>query len=344
MPVTWVVGASGLLGRHTVALARHRQHQLVHTPVPWQEDKQAVLDALCRGTEQLLRAAGGDGRWNLVWVAGAGVVGTSGEALLLEREVYDAFLSQLADQLVGRGRSNASLFVASSAGGLYAGSSGAPFTEASEVRPLAPYGFNKLAMEESTRAFTAATGVPVMIGRISNLYGPGQNVAKAQGLITQLAKGYLLRQPVLLYVSLDTIRDYLYVGDCARMIVRAVELMLPAQRAASKAQRAAGKDVRRGPDLPTPEPGLAVVKILASGRGTSIAELVGTFQRLFKRRVPLVLGDSPNRKFQVRDLRMRSQVWTKLDQNALTTLPAGIGATIADLSARIRTGELRAIR
>jgi UDP-glucose 4-epimerase len=316
VPLTWVVGASGLLGRSTSALAQHRHHDVLRTPVPWEGDRDTVVSALLDGAEQLLRRADGQ-RWNLVWVAGAGVVGSSPEALAAELAVYQTFLSELAGLVSRQQTRNASVFLASSAGGVYAGAADPPFSELTPVSPLAAYGATKLAMEEATHAFVQQTGLPAMIGRISNLYGPGQNISKPQGLISQLAKAYLLRTPILLYVSLDTIRDYLYVGDCARMVVRAVELMRADERSAA----------------PT-------VKILASGRPTTIAELLGVFQRLFKRRAPLVLGDSPNRKLQVRDLRMRSQVWTELDRFMSTPLPAGIGQTINDLSARQRSGEL----
>jgi len=48
-----------------------------------------------------------------------------------------------------------------------------------------------------------------MVGRMSNLYGPGQNLKKVQGLISQMCLRVLTRQPLVLYVPLDTIRDYL---------------------------------------------------------------------------------------------------------------------------------------
>lgn len=316
MPVTWVVGASGLLGRSTSTLASRRGHDVLRSAIPWEDDRDVVVSALLDGAEQLLRRAGRE-RWNLVWVAGAGVVGSSAAALAHELAVYQTFLTELEGLLARRSGTNASLFLASSAGGVYAGAAEPPFTEATVVSPLAAYGQTKLAMEAAMTSFVEHTGLPAMIGRISNLYGPGQNIAKPQGLISQLAKAYLLRTPILLYVSLDTIRDYLYVGDCARQVVHAVELM-----------RA---------DAPSTSP---TVKILASGRPTTIAELLGIFQRLFKRRAPIVLGDSPNRRFQVRDLRMRSHVWTELDRFSTTPLPSGIGQTIEDLMGRVRTGEL----
>ena len=316
MPVTWVIGASGLLGQPTYEQACRRGHLVLRSHIPWDSDPADAATALHAAATDLLETAGAE-RWNVIWVAGAGVVGTPPQDLENERLAYADFLQRFSKALGRRGTRNGSLFFASSAGGVYAGSSGSPFTEDSSVQPLAPYGHNKLAMEDLTRTFVAETGVPAMLGRISNLYGPGQNLAKAQGLVSQLAKAYLLRRPLMLYVSLDTIRDYLYVGDCARMVLRAVERMSAAQ--------------------PSSHP---VTKILASGQPTSIAELLGVFMRIFKRRAPLVLGDSPNRRLQVRDLRMRSVVWNELDHGVSTTLPAGIRATVEDLAARLRAGEL----
>ncbi|MBA3529913.1 MAG: hypothetical protein H0T91_11530, partial [Propionibacteriaceae bacterium] len=67
VPVTWVIGASGLLGRHTYGVAQRRGHLVLRRFVPWQEDSTLVLDALRSGVDEMLSAAG-DGRWNVVWV------------------------------------------------------------------------------------------------------------------------------------------------------------------------------------------------------------------------------------------------------------------------------------
>ena len=79
------------------------------------------------------------------------------------------------------------LFVASSAGGVYAGSSDPPFTERSVPRPISPYGRQSWNTSVSATLWGEAHGIPVLIGRIANLYGPGQDMSKAQGLVSQLA-------------------------------------------------------------------------------------------------------------------------------------------------------------
>src|SRR5699024_9202621 len=101
----------------------------------------------------------------------------------------------------------------------------------------------------------ADVGVPVAIGRLANLYGPGQNLEKPQGLISQLSLSHHTAVPVNVYVSLDTLRDYLYVDDAAALVVDLVETI-----AAS------------------PGSG-AVTKILASGHSVSVAALLGELNR-----------------------------------------------------------------
>jgi UDP-glucose 4-epimerase len=327
-PLTWVIGASGLVGKAVWRDASHHGHDVRRFPVTWTASAADQRSALKTGLD-VMAAQGVHRPWNIVWVAGAGVVGSSPETLQTEAEVFAAFLAEVADVAASdalapptpaaRAGGLRSLFFASSAGGLYAGGTAPPFTEFSAVAPLAPYGHQKVVMESAVAEFARGTAVPTMIGRLTNVYGPGQNLAKAQGLVSQLGKAYLLRRPLSLYVSLDTIRDYVYVDDCARMIVAGVDRLSAGARA----------------DAP-------VVKIVGSGQPVSIAALLGEFRRLFRRRPPVVLGDSPNRRFQVRDLRMDSAVWPEFRCYARTTLPTGISSTVADLSARLRAGALAA--
>ena len=300
MPVTWVVGSTGLLGGAVLRGMRMDDHQVLVQPVDW-ADPSSARRALQVGTSTLLDAARGRGEcWRVAWCAGAGVVGTSPADLDAEVATFVAFLDDLAATGVP-----GALFVASSAGGLYAGARGAPFTEAHPVQPLAPYGWAKLEIEQRARDFADRTGSAVLLGRFSNLYGPGQNVDKPQGLITQLLRSYLTGQPVSLYVSLDTLRDYLYADDAAAMVIDGLNRVAALVGARDR----------------------VVVKILSSGRSVSVGTLVAESRRVLKRPPLVVLGSSPNARFQVRDLRLRSLVWPELQARTFTTLAAGIAAT-----------------
>ncbi|MET0976397.1 MAG: NAD(P)-dependent oxidoreductase [Leifsonia sp.] len=308
----WVVGARGLLGRGLVERLQARPGWSVAAvaPLPW-GDPTAFTAAVASGLDQLAAAVStggaGDG-WAVIWAAGAAVTNSPRERLDAELAQLDVALREL-ERARERGldpRAGA-VFYASSAGGVYGGSEHPPFDENTTPRPLAPYGRFKLEAEELVRGFAERSGVPVLIGRIANLYGPGQSLDKMQGLISHLARAQLTPQPASIYVSLDTLRDYIYVLDCADLVIDCVA------RVASS-------------------PGPAVVtKIIASGQSVTIADLLGYFRLISKGKPHAMLGSNAASALQAHDLRVRSIVWPDLDVRQLMPLPAGIHATIEDL-------------
>jgi UDP-glucose 4-epimerase len=293
--VAWVVGAGGLLGSAVCRRLESLGREVRSTAVPW-GDREASVEALLRAAGELPAAD-----WEVYWCAGAGVIATSQADLDTEVSVLESFLDRW-DPAPGPGRG---LFLASSAGGVYAGSTGAPFTEHTEPAPISPYGLAKLRAEEIATAFAVRTGTGLLVGRLSNLYGPGQDVGKPQGLITQLCRAQLTRQPLSIYVSLDTMRDYLFVDDAARMAVSTLDAVLPGGRRA--------------------------LKVLASERSSTIGAVLGDLHRITRRRPPIVQGTSANARFQVRDLRLRSVAWPHTAGLASTPMVSGIAATLRSL-------------
>ncbi len=303
----WIVGARGMLGT-AVARAAELSGSTVHrSAVPWSEPERAV-EVLAADAHRILSE---HDDVTLVWCAGAGVVATAPEALATEVSTLRSALAGLVDARRSHPDTAVRMFLASSAGGVYAGSVDPPFTESTVPRALAPYGEAKLAAEDAVREL-AHHGISVMIGRLSNLYGPGQDLAKPQGLISQLCRAQWQRTPLTMYVSLDTARDYLFVRDAAHMVLAGTRLLAD-----------------------EPE-GTVVVKILASQSPTSLAMLIGELRRVSRRRPPIIVGSSPHARFQARDLRFRSEVWPSLDSLASTLLPAGIHATLEDVSEGLR--------
>ncbi|MBX7445440.1 MULTISPECIES: NAD(P)-dependent oxidoreductase [unclassified Arthrobacter] len=305
----WVVGAGGLLGRGLVSALRTRGHEVLTTSIPWLKAEDAKV-ALRAGAEQLRDVAGGR-PWVIAWCAGAGVTGTSQQELDSELDVFNSALNSFAKTLCGPDSAPGRFFLASSAGGVYAGSPNPPYSEESAPQPLAPYGFAKLAAEQAVAEFAAISGTRALIGRVANLYGPGQNLAKPQGLISVFAKAYLTGQPVSVYVSLDTLRDYIFIEDAAALIADCLD-------------RLSASDV---------VPGQTVTKIIATQRADTIGALIGACKTVFKRKPRIVLGASPFAKAQAHDLRLRSVIWTELDNRQFTPLPVGIDATVRDMQA-----------
>jgi UDP-glucose 4-epimerase len=326
-PLTWVIGRGGLLGQSLeAAFDPTGSPELLWRPpepIAWSAPSAGALD-LRHQVADFLRAAG-DRPWSVAWCAGAGVTDSSGQALRLEL----AALAETLDALAAAPRgSDGAFFFASSAGGVYAGVGAPPYDESSPVRPLGAYGQAKLDGEALVRAWSHRTGTPSLIGRIANLYGPGQNLAKAQGLISQICRSHLTGQPVSIYVSLDTLRDYFFAPDCADLIVAGLARLRQEQSATQ-------------PDaVPGVVTGLVTTKILASQRAITIGAVIGEMRRIFKRSPRVVLGASPISALQARDLSLRSRVWPDLDRRTLTPFPVGVAITAADLLRRLQVGAV----
>lgn len=295
-PLTWIVGAGGLLGRRVVARA---PGPLFHAPrIPWQA--RSAADVLAAAAHDLKREASDAGTpWQVLWCAGSGMTSSSAEALEQEVRLFDALLDALDAAPQG------AVFLASSVGGVYAGNPNPPYSEASAPVPLAPYGRTKLRMEEAVHEWARRTGCQALIGRIANLYGPGQNLDKPQGLVSQVCANYLRRRPTSIWVSQDTLRDYLYVEDCADLIHDSMDRL-----------RLEGG---------------SATKILGSGQSVTISAIIGEVKRVIGRKPDVLFARSANARFQVPDLSVRSIQWPDLDDRDHTPLGVGIARTIADL-------------
>lgn len=305
-PESLVFGGGGLLGTAVLGELRRRARSAEAARIPWEDPDaaRAIGDAVAAALES--------GATRLWWCAGAGVTATTPEALEQESALLEAFAS--AVELAASRPSVPTVFFASSAGGVYGGSADPPFTEQTEPRSLGAYGTAKLRAEALLSGL-AAHGVPVAIARIANLYGPGQDLAKPQGMISRLFVAQETGQPLNVYVPLDTMRDYLYAEDAARICVDFVD------RVASR-------------------PAAAVVKIVATGRSVTVGALISEVNRICRRRPPLVLAASPFAGQQGRDLRLRSRVWTDLDRVAPRPLGAGMGAVRQEIRRQLQTGRL----
>lgn len=309
--IAWVIGGRGLLGRAVGAEieARDGWSLLETDPLPW-TDAEALIAAVRATAQRLRSSSSGDGNtWAIIWAAGAAVTSTSQAQLDAELEQLERVLDAIGGELT-QPRNPGVIFYASSAGGVYGGSSNPPFSELTVPVPISPYGEFKLRAEAIVLGFAQAHAVSSLSGRIANLYGPGQKLEKMQGIISQIAKAQMSATPASIYVSLDTIRDYIYVYDCAALICDSLDRLAAVQRADGV---------------------IHSTKILASGEGTTIATLLGYFRTVSKGHPHVMLGSSAAASLQAHDLRLSSRVWPDLDYRDLTPLPAGIHATILDI-------------
>ena len=166
----------------------------------------------------------GNEPWSIFWCAGVGTVTSTDSVLLGEEIIVGHLLNALWERFKDRNQ-NGSLFFSSSAGAMYAGSESPPMSESTEVVPLSSYGLQKDRLEKLFVHFSLRSGARAVVGRIANCYGPLQNRDKGQGLITSICQQTLLQKPVNIFVGLDTMRNYIYVDDAAKIAIRMMSSM-----------------------------------------------------------------------------------------------------------------------
>lgn len=322
--LTWVLGRGGLLGRNvesaTTASAGTAELWHAARTISWNDPSTANLQIELEVARFFRRAEQLVVPWRLLWCAGAGVVATSREELAQETALVRRLVGGVSRHLASTPSlaSTGTIFFSSSAGGVYAASKAPqPFDESSPARALAPYGDAKLVQEALFTSAFEEHGVDVVIGRFSNLYGPGQNLTKPQGLIAHIGRAALRREPVSIYVPLDTIRDYLYAADAGRMVVAALE------------SRGREREAGTSPDV--------VTKIFAAEVGTTVASVLGAWRQVLHRPLRVSLAASPVAQLQPRVLSFRSSVWGHV-RGQPKMLTSGIEALRRDQLSRLSAG------
>jgi len=125
-------------------------------------------------------------------------------------------LQVLREQPVGR------IIFVSSGGTVYGPPRYLPIDEDHPTNPLTAYGITKLAIEKHLQMFTHIHGVPSMILRVSNPYGPRQRIETAQGAVGVFLHRALAGAPIEIWGDGETTRDYIYISDVAEVCARAV--------------------------------------------------------------------------------------------------------------------------
>jgi dTDP-glucose 4,6-dehydratase len=100
------------------------------------------------------------------------------------------------------------------------------FTEETAYAPNSPYSASKAASDHLVRAWHHTYGLPVLTTNCSNNYGPYQFPEKLIPLIIQKA---LLGEPLPIYGDGGNIRDWLFVEDHCRAILRVLEAGRPGE-------------------------------------------------------------------------------------------------------------------
>lgn len=171
-------------------------------------DREAVRAALAEGTDAIINLAAESHVDRSIASADeflrTNVIGT--QVLLdaaRERRVH-RFLHISTDEVLGSLPEDESAF----------------FTEDSPYAPNSPYAASKAAAEHLVRAAHHTFGLDTVTTRCGNNYGPRQFPEK---LIPLLLSNALHDEPVPVYGDGRNVRDWIYVEDHCRAILRALE-------------------------------------------------------------------------------------------------------------------------
>ena len=101
-----------------------------------------------------------------------------------------------------------------------------PFTEKNQYRPNSPYSASKASSDHLVRSYFKTYRVPAIITNCSNNYGPYQFPEK---LIPMVIKNVLQRSAIPIYGDGKNIRDWLYVRDHCKAIIKVLECGNPGE-------------------------------------------------------------------------------------------------------------------
>jgi UDP-glucose 4-epimerase len=107
---------------------------------------------------------------------------------------------------------------ASTGGSIYGEGGDIPKSETDNPLPVSPYAIGKLTIEHYLRYFKVKHHLDYMSVRISNPYGEFQALHAKQGVIPVFVENVLLGKPLTVLGDGSMERDYIYVGDVAKII------------------------------------------------------------------------------------------------------------------------------
>lgn len=146
--------------------------------------------------------------------------------LSVVRPAYDAEVNILGSlNLLQRARQHGvqRVIYASTGGAVYGEPQYLPCDESHPIRPLSPYGASKHTVEHYLQLYHQLYGLGYTILRYANVYGPRQDPHGEAGVIAIFTNAMLAGAQTTIHGDGLQERDFIYVGDCARANLAALE-------------------------------------------------------------------------------------------------------------------------
>lgn len=262
MPLIWVIGSGGMLGKHLVSTLIETSENIFKPEIKFNWGNKPLLQEQFKNAAQKFALEAKGNSWKIYWAAGVGNMHSSENDLINETFLIDSLVSYLESSDI-LNLEQGTLIFASSAGAIYAGSKDYLITESTKPAPINPYGNSKLLQESIvSRINNSGKGASVILYRITTLYGPKKLWQGQQGLIAEILKRVLSGDVIHIYVPLETMRDYITAKDAAKKMIYATSLF----------DRSPGVNM----------------KIIASENSISIAQILSIVKRICKNNVRVI--------------------------------------------------------
>ena len=125
------------------------------------------------------------------------------------------------------GKLGARVVFASTGGALYGNGAPIPTPETFVPQPLSPYGASKQAAEAFVATQARSQGLPNVVLRLGNIYGPRQNAHGEAGVVAIFSDKLLAGETPVAYGHGKPTRDYVHVADVTRAFVLAADAGTP---------------------------------------------------------------------------------------------------------------------
>lgn len=94
-----------------------------------------------------------------------------------------------------------------------------PIPETAATNPISSHGIHKLAIEKYLLLYRFDHDIDVRIVRLSNPFGPGQDLHGRQGFIAIAIGKVMAGEPILLRAAGAPVRDFIFIDDVSRALV-----------------------------------------------------------------------------------------------------------------------------
>ena len=112
----------------------------------------------------------------------------------------------------------------SSSAAVYGDNLHIPLKETEQLVPTSPYGITKMTTEHYLRVYHELYGMDATVFRFANVYGERQGEKGDVGVVSIFCKLLSQRQGITVFGDGNQTRDFVYAGDIAQAIIRALPL------------------------------------------------------------------------------------------------------------------------